>query len=97
MCLILFSFLSLPPPSSQSLVDRWDADFVDNLDQTTLFRLIVSANYLAILPLVQLISAKFATMIKSKAPHAIKATFGIPDFSPDEVQEMKEKFPDLLE
>ena len=66
------------------VVSSWDADFVD-LEQETLFELILAANYMDIKSLLDLTCAKVASMIKGKTPEQIRKTFNIQnDFTPEE-------------
>jgi len=57
-------------------VPKWDADFV-NIEQETLFELILAANYMDIKSLLDLTCAKVASMIKGKTPEQIRQTFNI--------------------
>ena len=59
----------------RDLVSAWDADFVD-LEQEELFALILAANYLDMPALLDLTTAKAASMIKGKTPAEIRAIFG---------------------
>ena len=61
-----------------SVVDEWDADFVD-IEQEVLFELILAANYLDIKPLLELTCAKVASLIKGKTKQEIRETFNIID------------------
>lgn len=62
----------------------WDKDFC-NVDQTTLFDLILAANYLDIKPLLNLTCKTIAGMISGKTPEEIRKEFNIKnDFSKDE-------------
>ena len=49
------------------VVQAWYADYV-NVDQALLFELILAANYMDIMPLLDLTCATFASMIKGKTP-----------------------------
>ncbi|XP_072954008.1 SKP1-like protein 1 [Typha angustifolia] len=67
----------------------WDADFV-KVDQSTLFDLILAANYLNIKGLLDLTCQTVADMIKGKTPEEIRKTFNIKnDFSPEEEEEIR--------
>nr|AAT12490.1 Skp1/Ask1-like protein [Zantedeschia hybrid cultivar] len=67
----------------------WDADFV-KVDQTTLFDLILAANYLNIKSLLDLTCQTVADMIKGKTPEEIRKTFNIKnDFTPEEEEEVR--------
>ncbi|XP_009624361.1 SKP1-like protein 1A [Nicotiana tomentosiformis] len=67
----------------------FDADFV-KVDQSTLFDLILAANYLNIKSLLDLTCQTVADMIKGKTPEEIRKTFNIKnDFTPDEEEEVR--------
>eukprot|EP00540_Astrosyne_radiata_P022412 CAMPEP_0116847684 /NCGR_PEP_ID=MMETSP0418-20121206/14569_1 /TAXON_ID=1158023 /ORGANISM="Astrosyne radiata, Strain 13vi08-1A" /LENGTH=123 /DNA_ID=CAMNT_0004479153 /DNA_START=63 /DNA_END=431 /DNA_ORIENTATION=- len=66
------------------VVYEWDANFID-VDQETLFELILGANYMDIKPLLDLACAKVASMLKGKTPEEIRKEFNIEnDFTPEE-------------
>lgn len=67
---------------------EWDVEFM-NIDQATMFQLMLSANYMAVKPLVELISAKLASMIMGKSTKEIHDTFNItaPESLTDEQEE----------
>lgn len=54
----------------------WDVEFL-NVNQSTLFELIVAANYLDIKKLLELACKKVANLIKGKTPEEIRETFSI--------------------
>ncbi|EEF31235.1 SKP1-like protein 1A [Ricinus communis] len=67
----------------------WDAEFV-KVDQSTLFDLILAANYLNIKGLLDLTCQTVADMIKGKTPEEIRKTFNIKnDFTPEEEEEVR--------
>ncbi|KAK7270000.1 hypothetical protein RIF29_22853 [Crotalaria pallida] len=69
----------------------WDADFA-NVDQATLYDLIMAANYLDIKSLLDLICQTVADMIKGKSPEEIRKIFNIKnDFTPEEEEEIKKE------
>jgi len=71
------------------VVEAWYADFVD-MEQEALFDLILAANYLDIPPLLDLGTAKVASLIKGKTPEEIRKTFQIVnDFTPEEEAEVR--------
>lgn len=73
-----------PEKESKNLeIDPWDQKFAD-VDQATLFELILAANYLDIKPLLDLTCKTVANMIKGKTPEQIRKTFNIKnDFTPE--------------
>ncbi|XP_021283804.1 GDSL esterase/lipase At5g63170-like [Herrania umbratica] len=75
--------------SVEDELKSWDADFV-NVDQATLFDLILAANYLNIKSLLDLTCQTVADMIKGKTPEEIRKTFNIKnDFTPEEEEEVR--------
>jgi S-phase kinase-associated protein 1 len=70
-------------------IQKFDEDFVKNLDQSSLFELILAANYLNMKDLLDLTCSTVAKMIKGKTPQEIRDTFGIQnDFTPEEEEEV---------
>eukprot|EP01100_Stratorugosa_tubuloviscum_P010890 TRINITY_DN474_c3_g1_i1.p1 TRINITY_DN474_c3_g1~~TRINITY_DN474_c3_g1_i1.p1 ORF type:complete len:157 (+),score=79.88 TRINITY_DN474_c3_g1_i1:171-641(+) len=70
-------------------ISQWDQDFC-KVDQTTLFELILAANYLDIKPLLDLTCKTVANMIKGKSPEEIRKTFNIKnDFTPEEEEQVR--------
>ncbi|XP_076894859.1 SKP1-like protein 1A [Bidens hawaiensis] len=81
------------PPSDDKTGDEdlkaFDSDFV-KVDQSTLFDLILAANYLNIKSLLDLTCQTVADMIKGKTPEEIRKTFNIKnDFTPEEEEEVR--------
>ncbi|GLC44127.1 SCF ubiquitin ligase complex protein SKP1b [Pleodorina starrii] len=77
------------PAKPEDDVKRWDEDFV-KVDQSTLFDLILAANYLNIKGLLDLTCQTVAQMIKGKTPEEIRKTFNIKnDFTPEEEEEVR--------
>ncbi|KAL3820021.1 hypothetical protein ACJIZ3_005926 [Penstemon smallii] len=69
----------------------FDAEFV-NVDQRTLYDLIMAANYLEIKGLLDLTCQTVANMIKGKTPEEIRKTFNIKnDFTPEEEAEIRKE------
>jgi len=65
-------------------ISAWDNKYM-KVDQDTLFKLILAANYLGISGLLDLGCKIVAGMIKGKNPEQIRRTFGInKDFTPEE-------------
>ena len=74
---------------SEEEAKEYDAAFV-KVDQSTLFELILAANYLNIKPLLDLCCLTVANMIKGKTPEEIRKTFNIVnDFTPEEEEEVR--------
>ena len=83
--------IPLPSPNFSECVDKWDFDFID-IDLDTIFEIILAANYLDIKPLLELASAKVASLIKGKTTEEVRQLFGITnDFTPEEDQQIIEE------
>merc|ERR1711964_302575 len=79
----------LKSANMREVVNEWDATFVE-IDQETLFELILAANYMDIKPLLDLTCAKVASMIKGKSPEEIRKKFNIQnDFTPEEEEAVR--------
>merc|ERR1712027_211795 len=73
----------------REVVSEWDATFVE-IEQETLFELILAANYTDIKSLLDLTCAKVASMIKGKNPEEIRQKFNITnDFTPEEEEAVR--------
>lgn len=88
-----------PDPSTQEVKDDkrtdnispWDQQFCD-IDQASLFELILAANYLDIKPLLEVTCKTVANMIKGKTPEEIRKTFNIKnDFTPEEEEQIRKE------
>lgn len=78
------------------LVDEWDAKFVE-VDQDTMFNIMLVANYMTIEPLLMLMCAKCASMLKGRTPAEIRKTFNIrDDYTPEEEEQVRKEHADLL-
>ncbi len=87
----------LPTTNIADIVDPFDAKFCD-VDQESMFKLLLAANYMDIKPLLLLMCAKVASMIQGKAPAEIRRTFNIrDDFTPEEEEEVRNEYKDLLQ
>jgi len=87
----------LKSTNMKELVDRFDAAFVDDIDQDTLFKLLLAANYMDVKSLLGLICAKVASMMKGKTADQIRKTFNIRgEFTTEEEEEIRKEHKDLL-
>ena len=81
----------LPSQNFKECVGEWDYNFIE-LDLDDTFEIILGANYMDIKPLLELASAKVASIIKGKTTEEIRKTFGITnDFTPEEEQQIIEE------
>ena len=72
-------------------VGEWDANYIE-VTQEMLFELLLAANYMDIKSLLDLASAKIASMIKGKDSEEIRKTFNIiNDFTPAEEAQVREE------
>ncbi|KAJ3034733.1 hypothetical protein HDV00_004745 [Rhizophlyctis rosea] len=80
-------------PSHQSLdsIDAWDQAFME-VDQGTIFEIILAANYLDFKSLLDLGCKTAANMIREKTVEEIRRTFNIVnDFSPEEEEQIRKE------
>eukprot|EP00823_Brevimastigomonas_motovehiculus_P006688 TRINITY_DN5573_c0_g1_i1.p1 TRINITY_DN5573_c0_g1~~TRINITY_DN5573_c0_g1_i1.p1 ORF type:complete len:188 (-),score=56.92 TRINITY_DN5573_c0_g1_i1:90-653(-) len=81
----------------RELVDDFDTKFLETT-QEVMFKLLLAANYMDIKSLLFLMCAKVASMLKGKTPDQIRKTFNIrSDYTPEEEEQVKREFRDLLE
>lgn len=76
---------------SKEDLKNWDANFM-NIDQSTIFDVMLAANYLLIKSLLDLTCQTVANMIVGKNPDQIRAHFGIEnDFTEEEEEEIRKE------
>ena len=81
----------LPSANFKECVGEWDYNFMD-IPLDSIFEIILASNYLDIPPLLELASAKNASIIKGKTTQEIRGTYGIiNDFTPEEEQQILEE------
>jgi len=86
----------LQSTNMKDLVDKWDAEFCD-VDQETMFKLLLAANYMDVKSLLYLMCAKVASLMKGKTPDQIRKTFNIrSDYTPQEEEEVRKEHKDLI-
>ena len=72
-------------------VVEWDYNYTD-IDLSVIFDMIIASNYMGIKSLVELCSAKAASLIKCDTTEEIRQKFNIhTDFTPEEEQEILEE------
>ena len=77
--------------SLSDVVSPWYAQFID-MNQETLFEIILASNYLDIKSLLELSTAKVASIIKNKTIPEIRKFFNIEnDFTPEEEMQIMEE------
>ncbi|KAL7727824.1 hypothetical protein ACLKA6_019760 [Drosophila palustris] len=70
-------------------ITLWDADFL-KVDQSTLFELMMAANYLEIEGLLDLTITTVADMIRGKTTEEIRETFNMEnDFTPEQLEQVR--------
>jgi S-phase kinase-associated protein 1 len=80
------------PNVSDEMQKTWEKQFID-VDQETLFDLMMAANFLDMKELLVLTCQKVADMIKKKNVEEIRQIFGIKnDFTPEEEEDMYLKY-----
>lgn len=84
-----FHYLQELNQTSADDIDRWEKSFVQ-VDKSTLFQLILAANFLDVQSLLDLTCKTVADMIKGKTPEEIRAEFEIEnDFTPEQMDEVR--------
>eukprot|EP01128_Nolandella_sp_AFSM9_P008488 TRINITY_DN5200_c0_g1_i1.p1 TRINITY_DN5200_c0_g1~~TRINITY_DN5200_c0_g1_i1.p1 ORF type:complete len:184 (+),score=69.31 TRINITY_DN5200_c0_g1_i1:53-553(+) len=72
-------------------ISPWDKDFC-NVEQGTLFEIILAANFLDVKDLLDLTCKTVANLIKGKSPEEIRKTFNIKnDFTPEEEEKVRKE------
>lgn len=72
-------------------IDEWNKKYME-VDQETLFNIILAANYLDIKPLLNIGCKTVANIIKGKSVEEIRKTFNIVnDFTPEEEAQIKKE------
>lgn len=70
----------------------WDKEFISPLDNSTLFELILAANYLNIQDLLDLGTTTVADMMRGKKPEEIREIFEIEnDYTPEQEAEVRKE------
>jgi S-phase kinase-associated protein 1 len=73
-------------------ISPWDKEYAD-VDQPTIFQLMVAANYLDIKPLLELTCKTVANMINGKTPDEIRALFNIKnDLTPEDEEQLRAEY-----
>ena len=81
----------LPSNNLKEYVDEWDYNFID-LELEKLIEIQLGANYLDIRSLLELSSAKLASIIKGKTAEEIRRMFNVEnDFTPEEEEQITEE------
>ena len=81
----------LPSQDFKDCVSEWDYNYI-NIDLSLVFDIILGANYMDIKQLLELASAKIASIIKGKNTEEIRKNFNITDdFTSEEEQQIIEE------
>ena len=81
----------LKSSNMNEVVQEWYVEFV-NVEQETLFELILAANFMDIQPILDLTCATVASMVKGKTSDEIRQHFNIVnDFTPAEEEQVLEE------
>ena len=75
-----------PKKDFKDCVDQWDYDFINNCDVETILQLMNAANFLQINSLLDLTSAKIASMIKGKNSEEIRRILNMEDDDENEIE-----------
>ena len=81
----------LPSPNFKECVEEWDYKYID-VELEMICEIILGANYMNIKPLLELASAKIASITKGKKTEEIRKLFNITnDFTPEEEKQIAEE------
>ena len=90
--------MPLPNKDFKDCIDEWDYDFI-NCDTETILELMVAANFLDINSLLDLTSAKIASLIKGKNSEEIRRILNMENYIDecDEIEEQANNNKNLME
>ena len=75
------------------VADKFSADFIDELNLEALTNITVAANFMEIIPLLDLACAKLAAMCKDKSEEEIFKSFGITEvFTEEEIKVLEREW-----
>jgi S-phase kinase-associated protein 1 len=75
----------------------WDKKFCDDMDQKTLFAVILAANFLDVKPLLDCTCLYIALKLKSMTPEEIRKEYNITkEFTPEEEEKARKEFEDMI-
>lgn len=87
----------LKSTSLRDLVDDRDWAFLEKMDHIAAMQVMLAANYLDVPPLVRLIQARFASIMKGKSATQIREEFELKDdITPEEEQSIRADYKELL-
>ncbi len=79
----------LSDPENIQIYEALETQFFNDMEQSTLFELILASNFLDIKFLIDGVCQKIANLIKGKEPEEIRRTFNIKnDFTPEEEEKI---------
>jgi S-phase kinase-associated protein 1 len=82
----------LKTTNMRELVSEYDVELIESVEPETLFSFILAANFLGYHPLMELMCAGVASIMKGKEAEEIRKTFNIVnDFTPAEEQQVREE------
>ena len=70
---------------SEICTEQWYANYVDNMEKSMLYNVVLAANFMDIEPLLNLTCCKISTYLYGKKKHEIPGVFGVSgDFTPED-------------
>ena len=74
-------------------IEKWDQEYIEEVDVHMLFEILLAANYLEIKHLLLLCCKTIAKMIEGSSPEKIRQTFNIKnDWTREEYKKVEEEF-----
>lgn len=90
----------LPDEHYHKHISEFDAEFIlgEDVDQDTMFKLVLAANFLDIQPLLRLACGRVASMMKNKSPDQIRTTFHLrKELTQEEKERVQKEYSQLLD
>lgn len=94
-------YIENPPPKDEEKkkleLSDWDKKFCDDMDQKTLFSVILAANFLDVKPLLDCTCLHIALKLKSMTPDEIRKEYNITkEFTPEEEEKARKEFEEMI-
>ena len=81
----------MPSSKLNLILDEWDNNYINNVELENIFDLLQASDYLGINTLVELCSAKLASLLRGKTEDELRSMFNNEkDLSEEEAKEFKE-------
>jgi S-phase kinase-associated protein 1 len=94
-------YIENPPASTDDKkkleLSDWDKKFCEDMEQKTLFSVILAANFLDVKPLLDCTCLYIALKLKSMTPEEIRKEYNITkEFTPEEEEKARKEFEEMI-